>query len=74
MVDTWTNERIRSLRLSLGWSQAELARQLGCASSLILSWEMNEEAPTHHYRIQLDLLKLKSDQWIENLALISPEH
>lgn len=38
----WSAERVRMLRLRLGWSQAELARQLSCHVDLVKSWESED--------------------------------
>ena len=36
---------IRSLRQRLGWSQAEMARQMGCNTKLIQDWECGNQQP-----------------------------
>lgn len=36
---------IRTLRQRLGWSVAEMARQMGCAVAKIQSWEDGSERP-----------------------------
>ena len=43
---TWTKSRIKSLRLRLGWSQADLARRLQCASTEVESWEKGADIPS----------------------------
>ena len=38
----WNGSKLRELRLRIGWSQAELARQLGCDIELVREWEFDE--------------------------------
>lgn len=42
---SWNKEEIKSLRLRLGWSQADLARRLSCASTDVEAWEKGEITP-----------------------------
>jgi transcriptional regulator with XRE-family HTH domain len=39
---TWNGNKVRELRLRIGWSQAEMARQLGCDIGLIRDWEFDD--------------------------------
>lgn len=39
------NLEIRTLRQRLGWSLAEMARQMGCTTMLIQSWESGASKP-----------------------------
>ncbi len=41
---------IRNLRYRLGWSQAEMARTLGCEGQTIMEWEAGKQTPTDEYR------------------------
>lgn len=55
---------IRILRQRLGWSQAEMARQMGCTADLIQSWENGKVIPDSDALNQLrylhDHVELKS--------------
>jgi DNA-binding XRE family transcriptional regulator len=52
----WTAAEIRELRWRLGWSQAELARRLGCRQQTVSEWETNAYEPQNAYSKLLDLL------------------
>ncbi len=41
----WNNVEIRTLRQRLGWSLAEMARQMGCTTVLIQAWERGTSRP-----------------------------
>ena len=55
----WQPDDIKELRWRLGWSQAELARRLGCRQQTISEWERGLYAPQNAYSRLLDML---SDQ------------
>ncbi len=42
----WTKERIKDLRLRLGWSVAEFSRRLGCVADLVIDWEKGLITPS----------------------------
>lgn len=45
----WNGTKLRELRLRIGWSQAEMARQLGCDIELVRDWEFDDpEIPFGH--------------------------
>ena len=48
---------IRSLRQRLGWSVAEMARRMGCNSTLIQKWETGTSVPDHDAVNQLCFLQ-----------------
>lgn len=50
----WTGEKIKELRLRLGWSQAEFARRLGCRQQTVSEWETNIYQPQNAYSQLLD--------------------
>lgn len=52
-----TNTDIRTLRQRLGWSLAEMARQMGCTTALILAWEAGETVPDPEALNQLRYLR-----------------
>ena len=55
-MEKWTPDKIRSLRLRMGWSAAELARRFGGQADLITRWELGECEPTSVDRLQLEQL------------------
>ena len=58
----WNGDRIKDLRLRMGWSQSDLARRLHVNSLEIGQWEMDLEFPQDCITEELDLL-LKLAQW-----------
>lgn len=56
---TWDAEKIRDLRLRLGFSTADLARRLQTECRSIRVWEAGEELPQS---FQLQLLDILSNQ------------
>jgi transcriptional regulator with XRE-family HTH domain len=60
---------IRKLRQRLGWSQAEMARRMGCNSKLIQQWETEAVQPSPEDCNQLCFLnnhvEAASDQMAE---------
>lgn len=52
----FTHQEIRSLRQRLGWSQAEMARQMGCSAQLIQQWESGQAPPDMEALNQLNYL------------------
>lgn len=56
MMNDWTKQSIRCLRLRLGWSQADLARRLSCASTEVDLWECGEMTPNP--RIANELIRI----------------
>lgn len=64
VIMDFNHTKIRTLRQRLGWSQAEMARQMGCSAELIQSWESGSGAPDSEALNQLrylhDHVELKS--------------
>lgn len=58
---TWTRGKIKSLRLRLGWSQADLARRLNCSSTDIELWESGSAVPTSDFANELFLVGKQAD-------------
>lgn len=52
----WTGDKIKDLRLRLGWSQAELARRLGCRQQTVSEWETGVYLPQNAYSQLLERL------------------
>ena len=61
MMNDWTKKSIRSLRLRLGWSQADLARRLSCASSDIELWEAGQSSPNPRIANELFMIAKQAD-------------
>lgn len=53
---SWDGEKIKDLRLRMGWSQSDLARRLQIQSEKIGQLEMNLEVPEQNILENLDLL------------------
>src|SRR5579864_4706217 len=47
------NERLRRARMLKGWSQAELAEQVGTSFEMVSRWERGATMPSPHYRKRL---------------------
>jgi transcriptional regulator with XRE-family HTH domain len=47
------NERLRQARSLKGWSQAELAEQVGTSFEIVSRWERGVTAPSPYYRERL---------------------
>lgn len=63
----WTADRIRSLRLRLGWSAADFARRFGCLSNLIMDWEKGAQRPSSDDCLQLHKLSLHVELYSEQM-------
>lgn len=61
LTNGWTKQSIRSLRLRLGWSQADLARRLCCSSSDVLLWECGDVTPNPRIANELILISKQAD-------------
>jgi transcriptional regulator with XRE-family HTH domain len=59
---TFSNEQIRKLRQRLGWSLAEMARQMGCSTDLISAWETGSSKPDQDAVNQLCFLQGHVDE------------
>lgn len=57
VVSTWSKDAIKSLRLRLGWSQADLARRLSCASAEVEMWESGSRTPDMNFVNELFLIE-----------------
>ena len=60
------NERLRRARLLKGWSQAELAEQVGTSFEMVSRWERGLHQPGPRY---VRLLRLLYDEAPEDLGL-----
>jgi ribosome-binding protein aMBF1 (putative translation factor) len=67
MIVEWTKESIKSLRLRLGWSQADLARRLNCASSEVDHWESGDGFPTPRLANELILISKHAEACSEEV-------
>jgi DNA-binding transcriptional regulator YiaG len=61
MISEWSHKNIRSLRLRLGWSQADLARRLSCTSADVELWEHGEMMPNPRVANELILISKQAD-------------
>ncbi|MGE3974914.1 MAG: helix-turn-helix transcriptional regulator [Bdellovibrionales bacterium] len=67
----WTADNIRELRWRLGWSQAELARQLGCRQQTISEWETGLYEPQNAYSKLLDQMSDRSEFYRQQIRVDS---
>ncbi|QBD76601.1 tetratricopeptide repeat protein [Ktedonosporobacter rubrisoli] len=70
------NERLRQERLSHGWSQADVARQVGTDCFTVNRWERGRAHPSPHFRQRLCALFAKTvselELWPELPQKVSP--
>ena len=59
---------IRNLRQRLGWSMAEMARRMGCNSTLVGQWENETQTPDHDAVNQLCVLLNHLESSSEHVA------
>lgn len=59
---------IRTLRQRLGWSLAEMARQMGCTTELIQTWEAGAQVPDFEALNQLRYLLNQVDLTSDHIA------
>ncbi len=53
----WSAHQIKTLRYQLGWSQADMARRLGCTLQCIMNWEEGADLPEADQSKRLDQLR-----------------
>ncbi len=61
---------IRTLRQRLGWSLAEMARQMGCSTELIIDWEQGLSQPDQDAVNQLLYLNVHIETYSEQLSQV----
>ena len=64
----WSADDIRQLRWRLGWSQAELARRLGCRQQTISGWETGIYEPQNAYSKLLEMLSSHVEHYSDQVA------
>lgn len=57
----WTKEQIKSLRLRMGWEQADLARRLNCHTQIVIQWEQGELDLEEKYTSTLEMLNTQAE-------------
>lgn len=70
--ETWGALELRDLRCRLGWSQAEMARRLGCTLQNIMNWEEGTIGLPHEFLrtiIELDHCAKSHSTRLKNLPL-----
>lgn len=65
---SWNPEKIRELRLRLGWSPSDLARRLHCESASISSWESGKVLPNDGQLQLLELLDRQADAYADEVS------
>lgn len=63
----FNGQEIRKLRQRLGWSLAEMARQMGCSTDLISTWEADSAKPDHDAINQLRYLNFYVETYAEQI-------
>src|SRR5258708_4521608 len=64
----WSADDIKQLRWRLGWSQAELARKLGCRQQTVSEWETGIYEPQNAYSKLLQMLTGHVENYSDQLA------
>jgi DNA-binding transcriptional regulator YiaG len=59
MFTSMTKEEVKALRLSLGFTQQQLADELGCAQQRIAEWETGKKVIGNAYQRLLKQIKPK---------------
>lgn len=52
----WNKDKLRSVRMSLGWSRSDMARRLHCLCSDIESWEEGTSAVDANIQSDLEMI------------------
>lgn len=68
---TWTGQKIKSLRLKLGWSRAELGRRLGLSLEHCFSLEQGTHSVSAETVEILDQLQAHLSDYSRNLKVKS---
>ncbi len=61
-------EKIKGLRLQLGWTQTELSKKMGLTRSSINSWEMGLSVPSTQYIVELAKIFNVSTDYLLGMA------
>jgi transcriptional regulator with XRE-family HTH domain len=64
---SFNNQDIRTLRQRLGWSLAEMARQMGCSADLVGKWETGASQPDSDALNQLRYLRNHVETYSEQI-------
>ncbi len=67
-MNKWSAEKIKSLRLRLGWSAADFARRFGCTSDVIMEWEKGTLPPSPEDLMQFDRLEFYLESYSEQVS------
>lgn len=62
MHKSFTKEDIKNLRLRLGWSQSDLARNIGCPTDLISALEKGNVEAQGVLSSELEIIERHADQ------------
>lgn len=67
----WTKERIRELRLRMGWSQSDLARHTNTETGTIYQMEQGQASVITQIKPELDLLWHQAESLSQELRMMS---
>lgn len=62
MAIEFPNEKVREIRVSLGLTQVELAKEVGVSQPLVAMWESGDRIPSGPAAIILSQLRNKAEQ------------
>lgn len=65
---SFNGQEIRKLRQRLGWSLAEMARQMGCSTELVNNWETNGVRPDADSLNQLRYLSFYVETYSDQIS------
>jgi transcriptional regulator with XRE-family HTH domain len=65
---SFKGHEIRKLRQRLGWSLAEMARQMGCSTELVSQWELNAANPDADSLNQLRYLSVYVETYSDQIS------
>lgn len=63
-----TASQVKNLRLRLGWSLAEMARQMGCTVEIISAWESGKIDPDPEAKNQISYLETYVETYNDKIA------
>lgn len=64
----WTAEKIKMLRLRLGWSAADFSRRFGCTCEVTIDWERGLRSPSPDEMMQLNRLEFYLESYSDQVA------
>lgn len=69
MLDSWTKDRVKSLRLRLGWSCTDLARRLNCDSKDLIAFEQGSYSLSLQLANELEIIEKQADMFSDEVKV-----